>query len=116
MKFTKKIKSLNKSYSYNLYSLIGILILFFQIFCLLKNNYTYGYAITNYLLFPVFFLLTFIIYVFELILQFKIENEKFLNNKTISIVRFVGVLISTIYLLLAVAFVFCIFITTPFFS
>ena len=116
MKLTEKIKSLNKSYSYNIFAMIGIFILIFRIFCFLKNDYTYDYAVIDFLLFPALFILTFIIYVFELILQFKIENEKFLDNKTINIVRFVGVVTSTIYLLLAVVFIFCAFITTPSFS
>ena len=113
MKLNEKIKSLNKRYSYNLFALIGIFMLIFRIFCFLKSNYTYNYAIIDFLLFPVLLLLTFIIYVFELIFQFKIENERFLNNKTINIIRFVGVTTSTIYSLLAIIFLFCVFATTP---
>lgn len=116
MKLYEKIKSLNKSYSYNIFALIGIFILTFKIFCILKNSYTYDYAVIDYLLFPVLFLLTFIIYVFELIFQFKIKNERVLNNKIINIVRFVGVVVSIIYLLIAAIFIFCIFVTTPSFS
>ena len=116
MKLYEKIKSLNKSYSYNIFALIGIFILTLKIFCILKNSYTYDYAVVDYLLFPVLFLLTFIIYVFELIFQFKIKNERVLNNKIINIVRFVGAVVSVIYLLIAAIFIFCIFVTTPSFS
>lgn len=110
MNFTERIKNLNQSYSFNLFSLLGVVIFIFRAFCLLKNNYTYGSAIIDYLLFPALFLLIFIISVFELVFKFKIKNTKILNNKVLNIIKVIGTLTSLTYVILIILFILNFFI------
>ena len=90
MNFSQKLKKLNQRYSYNLFSLIGVFILIFRLFCFFTNNYTYNFAIVDYLLLPACFLLNFIILIWEQVFQLKIQKEKFLENKILNFIKFVG--------------------------
>ena len=100
MNFSQKLKKLNQRYSYNLFSFIGIFILIFRLFCFFTNNYTYNYAIADYLLLPACFLLNFIILILEQVFQFRIQKEKFLGNKIFNFIKILGTLIALIYIVL----------------
>ena len=104
MMLTKKLKNLNKSFSYNLFAILGIFILVFEIYYLLKGYYSYEYALAIYLIFPACFIIIFIISVFELIFHLKITNEKFLSNKLLNAIKTIGAIIAIIYILLVVVF------------
>ncbi len=100
MNFSQKLKQLNQRYSYNLFSLIGVFILIFRLFCFFANNYTYNFAIVDYLLLPTCFLLNFIIFIWEQVFQLKIRKEKFLENKILNFIKILGTLIALIYIVL----------------
>ena len=100
MNFSQKLKQLNQRYSYNLFSLIGVFILIFRLFCLFRNNYTYNFAIVDYLLLPACFLLNFIILIWEQVFQLKVQKEKFLENKILNFIKILGTLIALIYIVL----------------
>ena len=74
MNFSQKLKKLNQRYSYNLFSLIGVFILIFRLFCFFTNNYTYNFAIVDYLLLPACFFVEF--YNSYLGTSFSIKNSK----------------------------------------
>ena len=103
MKIFDKIK---QKYSYNLFALLGIFILIFRIFCWLKNDYTYDYAVIEHLLWPTCFLMIFIILLLEQVFKLAINNEKILNNKVINVLRYIGSAVALIYLILCLAFIF----------
>ncbi len=52
----------------------------------------------------IFYLLTFFIYVFEIISWKRITNEKFLNNKYIKIFRILGIIFAFLPIMMAVFF------------
>ena len=115
MQITEKLNSLNKSYSYILFALTGLLIVIFRIYCLSKGNYTYNYMIIDYLFFPACFLLIFILSLFENIFKFKIKKEKLFRNKALNIILSIGTIAGIIYVILILTFIFYGFVIIPLF-
>ena len=108
MKSNKKIEKLNQTYSFNIFCLLGIFILVIRTYCFLTNKYDYNYATINYLIFPICFLLTFVISVFERIFTINITNNFFLKNKIFNIIKTIGVIVALIYItFLIYIFLYC---------
>ena len=111
MNIVEKFDKLNSWYSYNIFAFNGFIILLTKLYlfyyytsCMQKYGQGSWLASMSWLAFALaciifaIFTIAFIVWIFEFVFNFKINNPLFSNNKIIKIIKYIGVAISLIYL------------------
>ena len=118
MSFCEKINELNQFVSFNIFGFNGFLCVIEVLYlmhyykCQLQSSsITWGDAFTwltislsALVLFV--FVIAFIIFLFERVFYFKIKNKFLVENKFLKIIRYIGFILSLIYLSLLFVFLF----------
>ena len=116
MKFNKIFDNLNKSVSYNLFSLIGIINLIFKILCVTKIENNSITHFIDFFFFSACYIMTLIIALLEPVFEIQIKNRYLINNKIIVIVKTIGAAVGFIQVLFLITIFIMAIITSPSFS
>ena len=111
MNFSKNINKLNQYISFHIFAFAGWLILFIKSYLIIRYNvdlqrYGHGSWMAAYYwlqlfffaIYALFFVIAFIIFLFERAFNFKVKNKFLLENKILKIIRYVGASLALIYI------------------
>ncbi len=120
MSFLEKINKFNQYISFHIFAFAGWIALFVNIYLRIYYNkelekygtsgswgdaFGWFFLCLNAIVLSIF-IIAFIIFLFERVFYFEIKNKFLVENKFLKIIRYIGFILSLIYLSLLFAFLF----------